>query len=290
MRAILVILFILLVFAGLIYLTEPPAKECKDGQCPTCPVEQKKEEPKDYSWHFLNDKQDNLYLNGKHIGTWDYPSSTFTEWKDGAWGRTGLPCPTDKPIPREDLPTGAAFGKIRQGKEYFQVGGKEVSKVEFSSKAEGPCPNCPKPAKPKLPASNFPYVVVASPNREKLAQFRQTWDTSPEFAAYRASYALWECNPNHWSVEGFFGPQEEGTIIQASDGTVESRSESIDPQTVVGALRKIKPDYKRDKDPDLTRVLSIFNFGLGDDLMKFMAFAALGSLCASLVIHFSRKD
>lgn len=248
----------------------------KLNDCPLCPlIPRIKEEPRNYTWQRMNDQQDCLYLDGQCLGAYDFPSQSFTKWDGQKWGATGLPCPISPPVRVAKLPTGMVDFRIQQGAEQIKVNGHLVSKDEAVEIFQGPCPNCPE--KPKAPKQNGkPYVVVVSSSSAKRAEIRQTWEQGPTFAEYRQLLNLWDCGPDHWSLEPGFGAKDGTILIQRGDGAVLHRQESLDLATLAEALRNTRPEYDRSLDKNRA--------GVGLDLSTWVWVAAASGVFVLFIL------
>lgn len=198
-----------------------------------------------YEWRRHNDDQDLLYANGVCLGGWDYETSTFTEWLGQRWGRVGLRCPIAPPTRVvAQLPTGVDESKLLGGEKATRRG-VAISIEDARHVIEGGVD-----VSQLKDDSHLQRITIISKDDAKRAAARKEIEASDVLRGARPKLVVWDASSDDWSVkDSGFKCDGDCIYLQAPDGRVLMRQDSLDVKGVVDALRKRRDDYDPKRDP-----------------------------------------
>lgn len=149
------------------------------------------------------------------------------------------------------------------------LNGREVSREEASRRLDQ-APDTPRPTAPSLPdRSGRLHLTIIGQASDRAAVLRDL-DQHPALRAIKDRLVVRDYDPGHWHTVGV-GMVQNGhptMYLQDESGTVLHRQDTYrGPDALAGAVRKVDPAYRPDKDPDANAVFNPLAF-LGLDLAK----------------------
>lgn len=257
-----------------------------------------------YRWQpGVDPVQVHLFYGSRQIGTYRHDDGRYYPFDGQSWGPAAV-CPTD-------LPTGAVKracscsscgpkcpcerdGECRQAlpsdviAQNFGVDLSKLSgdpspryylgdrKVERDQVVEAI-------TAPRLPDDSRKGRITVIGSPEATKGVLATLKGIPE----AAEYVIKEYQPTDWAVRPGFVTTGNPTIyVQAADGRVLHRQD--DPQGLAEALRKARPDYKSENDPDLRKLIPSLPFKLPNLDSKTVLLLVLAGVGAYLYFRKSK--
>jgi hypothetical protein len=154
---------------------------------------------------------------------------------------------TASPAQSQETPIinyGLDVDKIEQGKrssEQYSLNGKACSKQQAFEAMKGDG---------SLPDDSKCLRLTAIGSKEQTAAIKKDVAENKDFTDLKSQFTFMAYEPNDPMIADLgFAPGSPSVYLQEPGGKVVARWESFVPESVVGELRKRKPDYDPSKDP-----------------------------------------
>ncbi len=195
-------------------------------------------------WQDYDDDNEHSYLfkEGRQVAVYNHRSGVYRTFDagTGGWGpRVQLGRRPDGFL-RDN---GLVYERISQQGEHFNLSGSSTCKDKAIAAIGGSVPD---------DAKSLRLTVIGAP--AELAKVRHDAATVRELQDATAGVVVQYYEPTHWHVgrAGFKADGNPTIYLLASDGKVLHRQDDYKdgPQALAEAIRKARPDYRPENDPD----------------------------------------